>query len=100
MFSHACTLRLDQASLPASKSHRLARPLASPAFCTASTPAVSRSLASSIAGLPRAGWRCVLSVTGPNPSLKLRPNGVPPGRRSAVRYPALRRPGVTPSAPA
>jgi hypothetical protein len=36
----------------------------------------------------------------PNPSLKLRPNGVPPGRRSSLRYPALRRPGVTPSAPA
>jgi len=36
----------------------------------------------------------------PNPSLKLRPNGAPPGRRPALRYPAWRRPGVTPSAPA
>ncbi len=36
----------------------------------------------------------------PNPSLKLRPNGVPPGRRPALRYPARRRPGVTPLAPA
>ncbi len=40
------------------------------------------------------------SQARPNPSLKLRPNGVPPGRRSSLRYPALRRPGVTPSAPA
>jgi hypothetical protein len=36
----------------------------------------------------------------PNPSLKLRPNGAPPGRRPALRYPAWRRPAGTPLAPA
>ena len=35
----------------------------------------------------------------PNPSLEPRPNGGPPGPRSAEAYHALRGPGVPPSAP-
>ena len=36
----------------------------------------------------------------PNPSLKLRPNGVPPGPRGRAVYHRPRGPGVTPSVPA
>jgi hypothetical protein len=36
----------------------------------------------------------------PNPSLKLRPNGVPPGPRGRVVYHRPHGPGVTPSVPA
>ena len=36
----------------------------------------------------------------PNPSLKLRPNGVPPGPRGRAVYHQPRGPGVTPSVPA
>jgi hypothetical protein len=36
----------------------------------------------------------------PNPSLKLSPNGVPPGPRPRIAYHRPRGPGVTPSWPA
>ena len=40
------------------------------------------------------------SAAGPNPSVKRRANGKPPGPRAAVVYPASRGPGGSPSAPA
>ena len=42
-------------------------------------------------------WPCAVM---PNPSLKLSPNGVPPGPRGRAVYHRPRGPGVTPSVPA
>jgi hypothetical protein len=47
----------------------------------------------------RASFLCLGSAM-PNPSLKLRPNGVPPGPRGRAVYHQPRGPGVTPSVPA